>query len=186
MADQPPVALTQDKALVAVAGLILSGIMAYSYYQYAPQRRGPSWNGGAITATYLGAQLREIDPSNATLSLSYELQNNTDSDHSIEDAPGFVVMSRLKADGSLSSQEEVRLGHSTFLPARQRAQVTLELRRQFDWPAAGDPGLLDKLKSFVNDGLASAEEFVLFDQSDHFQVDFPRGWQELKLAGTSN
>lgn len=186
MADRLRVAWTPDKVLVAVAGLILSGIMAYSYYQYAPQRRGPSWNGGAITATYLGAQLREIDPSNAALSLSYELQNNTDSDHRLEDAPEFVVMSRSKADGSLSSQEEVRLGHSTFLPARQRAQVTLELRRQFNWPAVGDPGLRDKLKSFVNDGLASADEFVLFDRNDRFQVEFPRGWQELKRAGTSN
>jgi hypothetical protein len=186
MADQLRVASTTEKVLVAVAGLILSGIMAYSYYQYAPRRRGPSWNGGAITATYLGAQLREIDPSNAALSLSYELQNNTDSDHRLEDAPEFVVMSRLKTDGSLSSQEEVRLGHSTFLPARQRAQVTLELRRQFDWPAVGDPGLPDKLKSFVNNGLASADEFVLFDQNDRFQVEFPRGWQELKVAGRSN
>ena len=172
----------QGRALIAIGGLVVIAIMAYSYYRYGRPAPSPSWNGSAMTATYLGAQLREIDPANVDLALSYELQNNTDTDYRLADAPGYIFMSRLAADGSLSSQEEVRLGYSTFLPARQRSRVTLELRRRFDWPPANDPALQDKLKSFVNDRLSGVDEFVLFDQAERWQIEFPRGWQEFKLA----
>jgi hypothetical protein len=140
------------------------------------------WNSNAITASYVGAQLRELDSGNAALYLAYEVQNHTDSDYRLADGPEALVMSRLRADGSLSSQEQVRLSYPTFLPARQRARVALEIPSPFGWPADGDPAFQDKLRDFVNQKLMEAQTFVLFDQTDRFEIEFPSGWQELKMA----
>jgi hypothetical protein len=173
------------KALIAVATIVLSGIAGRSYYRYADPRSQP-WNSGAITATYLGTQLREIDAANASLQLSYKLQNNTDADYRLSDGPGLVVMSRMANDGSLNSQDDVRLAYPTFLPARQRARITLNLRHRFEWPANSDPALQDKLKRFINQLLLGVDGFVLFDQGDRCQIELPRGWQPLALASATN
>ena len=140
------------------------------------------WNSSAITASYVGAQLRQLDSGNAALYLGYEVQNHTDSDYRLADGPQALVMTRLRADSSLSSQQQVRLSYPTFLPARQRARVALEILSPFSWPAENDAVFQDKLKDFVNQRLNDAQSFVLFDQADRFQIEFPSGWQELKLA----
>ena len=94
-------------------------------------------------------------------------------------------MSRLRADGSLSSQQQVRLSYPTFLPARQRARVALEIPAPLGWPADNDPAYQDKLREFVNQKLLEVQAFVLFDQADRFDIEFPSGWQELKMASAS-
>jgi len=170
---------------IVVAAILLGGIGGTLYHQYAVRRPQP-WNAGAITATYVGTQLLEIDPSNARLQLSYELQNNTDTDYRLADGPGVVVMSRMVNDGGLSSQDDVRLAFPTFLPARQRVRATLNLPRQFKWPAKGDAALQNKLKDFINQRLSGIDGFVLFDQGDRCQIEFPRGWQPLELASAAD
>jgi hypothetical protein len=91
-------------------------------------------------------------------------------------------MSRLRTDGSLSSQEQVRLSYATFLPARQRARIALEIPSPFNWPADNDPAFQDRLRDLVNQKLTEVQAFVLFDQADRFEIEFPSGWQELKIA----
>jgi len=126
-----------------------------------------------------------LDSDNAALYLAFEVQNHTDSDYQLADGPGALVMSRLRADGSLSSQQQVRLSYPTFLPARQRARVALEIPAPFGWPEDGDPSFQDKLRDFVNQKLADVQAFVLFDQADRFDIEFPNGWQELRMASAS-
>jgi hypothetical protein len=177
--------MSAKPTLIAVAAIVLGGIVGISYHQYVVRRSQP-WNAGAITATYLDAQLLEIDPSDASLQLSYELQNNTDTDYRLTDGPSVVVMSRMVNDGGLSSQDDVRLAFPTFLPARQRVRATLNVRRQFEWPARGDAALQNKLKDFINQRLSGIEGFVLFDQGDRCEIEFPRGWQPLQVASAAN
>ena len=165
-----------------LVALVLTAVIFYA----RPSSRTPKpWNASAITASYVGAQLRELDSDNAALYLAYEVQNHTDSDYQLADGPGALVMSRLRADGSLSSQEKVRLSYPTFLPARQRARVALEIPSSFGWPADNDPAFQDKLRDFVNQKLMEVQAFVLFDQADRFDIEFPSGWQELKMASAS-
>lgn len=168
-------------------GFLLAVALAAVIFPYIHPggRASRPWNSGAITASYVGVQLRELDSGNAALYLAYEVQNRTDSDYRLADGPNALVMTRLRADGSLSSQQQVRLSYPTFLPARQRARVALEIPSPFGWPADGDPAFRDKLKDFVNQKLADVEAFVLFDQPDRFEIEFPSGWQELKMASTS-
>jgi hypothetical protein len=162
--------------------LVVTAVILYVH----PGGRSPKpWNPSAITASYVGAQLRQLDSDNAALYLAYEVQNHTDSDYQLADGPGALVMSRLRADGSLSSQQQVRLSYPTFLPARQRARVALEIPAPFGWPEDGDPSFQDKLRDFVNQKLADVQAFVLFDQADRFDTEFPNGWQELRMASAS-
>jgi hypothetical protein len=146
------------------------------------QRRAAPWNSDAISATYMGAQLRETSADSAALFLAYDLQNNTNQDYRLADGPGYIVMSRVKPDGSLSSQEPVQVSYATFLPAHQRARLALEIQRPFHWPADNDPLLSKELTDFVTQKLSDVDGFVLFDQADRCEIDLPGNWQSLASA----
>jgi len=74
------------------------------------------------------------------------------------------------------------LALDTCEPARQRARIALEIPSSFSWPADNDPAFQDRLRDLVNQKLAEVQAFVLFDQADRFEIEFPSGWQELKIA----
>lgn len=173
--------MRQNKLLLLgfVVALALAALILYVPRDGKPLK---PWNSSAITATYVGTQLRQLDSSNAALYLAYEVQNHTDFDYRLADGPEEVVMTQLGADGSLSSQERIGLSYPTFLPAHQRARVALQIQSPFLWPAENDPTYQDKFRDFVNQRLLDVHAFVLFDQLDRFEIEFPSGWQELKLA----
>jgi hypothetical protein len=168
-------------AVSLVAALAIGAGASYLWLA-SSAKRSTNWNSGAIQAKYVGAQLKETDTEHASLVLTYEIKNTTSLDSRLVDGPNFVVMSRLKADHSLSSQDDIRLSYPTFLPAGQSARVALEVRHPFSWPAENDPAFQNKLKELINQRLGEVEAFVLFDQADHYQIEFPSGWQELRLA----
>jgi hypothetical protein len=168
-------------AVSFVAALAIGAGASYIWLT-STAKQPTNWNSGAIQAKYIGAQLKETDAEHASLVLTYEIRNTTGLDSRLADGPNFVVMSRLRADHSLSSQDDIRLSYPTFLPAGQSARVALEVRHPFSWPAENDPTFQNKLKELVNQRLGEVEAFVLFDQADHYQIEFPSGWQELPLA----
>jgi hypothetical protein len=180
------------KALVigasAGAGLFLVLLLILGWASHSsPVKLPGSWNQNAIKATYVGVQLRQIDKALAGLFVSYDLENNTDRDYRLSDAPGIVIMSRLKSDHSLSQEELIRLSYPAFLPANQRVRVAIEISYPFVWPAPGDPALENKLKDFVKQRLAKVEEFVLFDEVNRCQVELPSAWQGLEWdSGVKN
>ena len=183
----------RKKALVigvsAGAGLflVLLLILGGAAFKSSPVKPPGSWNQNAIKATYVGSQLRQMDKTLAGLFLSYDLDNNTDRDYRLADAPGVVIMSRLKSDHSLSQEELIRLSYPAFLPANQRVRIAIVISYPFVWPAPGDPAFENKLKGFVKQRLAKVEEFVLFDEVNRCQVELPSAWQELERdAGVKN
>jgi len=139
-----------------------------------------SWNREVIKATYVASQLKETDKTHSTLTLSYDLENNTNSDFRLDAGPGVVILSRLEADGSLSQQEPVRLSYPVFLPAKQHARLAIEITQPFAWPPEDNPAYIEKLREFVKQRLANVQEFVLFDQSSRSEVKLPRVWQQLQ------
>jgi hypothetical protein len=164
------------------AGLLtLMGALWWSDNHSLAEANKP-WNDRAVSAKYVGSQLKEVDKTHSSLTLSYDLQNNTDLDYRLAEGPGVVVMTRLKSDGSLSQQESIHLRYPVFLPARQSARLAIEITRPFAWPDKDDPEMVDKLRDFVKERLASAEGFVLFDESSHCQVELPGAWEELQTA----
>jgi len=121
-----------NKLLFLSTGFFL---LAFSGTWYIPGRHIVAWNEKAITATYVGAQFREISPESGTLFLAYSLQNHTNLDYRLANEPSVVLMSRLKPSGALSSQQEIRLSYPTFLPARQKARIALEITYLLVGPA---------------------------------------------------
>lgn len=171
----------------AGAGFALIFALIFLGSNRAPVLANPpkTWDANALKATYVGAQLREIDRASAGLLLYYNLENGTGSDYRLGDGTGLVIMSKLRSDGSLSAEERVRLSYSTFLPARQRTRIALEIVHPFDWPSDNDPARQEKLRDFVNQRLAGVDEFVLFDETNRCQIEFPKGWQDLPLVSAA-
>jgi len=151
-----------------------------SLFKLLHREESPTWNQGTISAGYIASQLKEMDKTHSSLIISYDLDNNTDSDYRLVDGPGVVILSRLKSDGSYSQEEPIRLAYPVFLPARQHARLAIEITQPFAWPAEGDSGYLDKIRNFVKQRLENVGEFVLFDETNHWQLELPSGWEQLQ------
>lgn len=170
--------------VIGSAGVVLLGISLVrnngSIFRRSVREEPAAWNQGIISAGYIGSQLREIDKTRASLVISYDLENNTDSDYRLADGPSLVILSRLKSDGSYSQDQPIRLSYPVFLPARQHARLAVEITQPFNWPSDADSGSIEKLRNFVRQRLQNVEEFVLFDEANHWQLELPSGWDELE------
>src|ERR1700679_4054721 len=93
------------------------------------------WNSSAIQSSFAGVQVKEVDATHAKLIFSYDLDNKTDTDYKVASGPTTVVMTGLKSNGSVGSEEPVALDASVFLPARNRTRIAVEITRNFNWPA---------------------------------------------------
>ena len=176
--------------VIGSAGAALLGISLATGNWLIPKRQPreqpPAWNQGTINAGYIGSQLRETDKTRATLVISYDLENNTDSDYRLTDGPGVVILSRLKSDGSYSQEQTIRLGYPVFLPARQHARLAIQITQSFNWPAEEDSAYLEKMRDFVKQRLENVGEFVLFDETNHWQLELPSGWEQLQDASQAS
>ena len=137
-----------------------------------------SWDSRAILARFAGVKVREVDASNADLIFSFDLDNTTDSDYKLTKGPNAVIMSHLKSDGSFSSEQQINLNSSIFIPARNRTRIALDITRPFDWPSQPDAASDAKFRQLVAGQVADLEGFVLFDQTARYQINLPGGWSE--------
>ena len=158
-------------------GLLASSTSLFSRFSRESQA---NWNQATISAGYIGSQLKEIDKTHSSLIISYELENNTDTDYHLADGPGVIILSKMKSDGSYSQEQPVRLAYPVFLPARQHARLAIEMTQPFNWPGEEEAGYLDKMRNFVKERLENVGEFVLFDQNNHWQLELPSGWEQLQ------
>jgi hypothetical protein len=166
--------------LAIVGTFLLAFLFLGDLSRKTPQAKpGDPENSSAITATYAGTRLKQIDRTHATLSFAYDLANNTATDYQLADSPEILVMARLKADGALSQTEALNLSYSVIVPANQTVRVEVQEQYTFAWPPASDPGLDDKLKNFVRERLQNIAGLVLFDEMDHWQVELPSGWAAI-------
>lgn len=177
--------------VVGSAGVALLGITLVTgngtILKRSPRQEPAVWNQGTINAGYIGSQLREIDKTRASLIISYDLENNTDSDYRLADGPNVVILTRLKSDGSYSQDQPIRLSYPVFLPARQHARLAVEITQPFNWPSDTDSGSIEKLRDFVKQRLENVGEFVLFDEASHRQLELPSGWDQLEeVSGESD
>lgn len=150
----------------------------------------PAWNPASLRGTFAGLEVHEVDPSHAQLIFYYDVDNSTDSDYHLAKGPGTVVMTRLKSNGSLSSDAAIELDHSVFVPARNRTRVSLQSTQSFSWPSGMQTGQMgtvdqDKFRALVAEQVGNFSGFVLFDQATHIQIELPGGWQQLQTPVAS-
>jgi len=166
---------------LAGAGLVLLAIFMTGAIAFKGHSESSKpWNGEAIKATYVASQLKETDKAHSTLTLCYDLVNNTDSDYRLDSGSDILILSKLKTDGSLSQQVPLRLSYPVFLPSKQQARLSIEMTQPFAWPVEEDPGYVEKLREFVKQRLANVGEFVLFDKASRTEIKLPGAWQELQ------
>jgi hypothetical protein len=176
----------------AVLGLVIwFGLPRFTRQETAARKVQLSpWNSSAIQSTFAGAQVQEADAAHATVVFFFDLDNNTDTDYRFAKGAGTVVMTRLKSNGSLSSEQPLELNNSVFLPARNRTRIAVQVTRSFNWPSGlpgGQIGPVNQLKfrQLVADEVANLSGFVMFDTATHFQIELPGGWQELQTSASA-
>lgn len=145
----------------------------------APAKPSTLWNSRAIESTFAGVRVREIDPANSAVMFLYDIDNRTDTDFQLTKGP-TLVMTRLKSSGSLSSEKEVALNSSAFVPAKNRTRIALEMTRPFGWPSHMDAASQDRIRQLVAGEVADIKGFVLFDETARYQIDLPGGWAEIQ------
>ena len=139
------------------------------------------WNSNAITSAFAGVQVREIGAANSAVAFLYDLSNNSDNDYQLKKGPGVFVMGRLKSSGSLSSEIQIGLSASAFVPARKTTRVALEIAHPFAWPSQMDPAAETRFRQLVASDMADLNGFVLFDQANRYQIDL-RLWPQTEQA----
>jgi len=174
------------KQQVLFTAFIAVGFAVLGWSIFMPKGRATRpWNSTAVMATYEGAEMKEVDAANARIFLIYELANTAGSDCRLASS-GSVIMTRGRNDGGLAAQPNAHLSADAVVPAGQRARVQIEIDAPFAWPAVSDPAVVqDQLKRFVNQTLSGVQEFDLFDQADRFQIQFPKGWQDLIVSAAT-
>lgn len=144
--------------------------------------RSDAWNSQAIESTLAAVRVREVDPAHAAVVFSFDLENKTDSDYRLSAGPNIVIMSRLRGNGSLSSDQQVSLDSAAFVPARDRTRISLEVNHPFNWPAQRDAAADHEVRQFVSDEVAGLRGFVLFDQATRYQIELTTVSPELQQS----
>jgi hypothetical protein len=158
--------------------------------QESATKQPTEWNSNAIRGTFAGVQVKEIDPTNAQLIFSYDLENATDSEYRLSTGPEMALMEQLKSDGSLRSQDSIRIDNPVFLPAKSHGRVNLQVARPFNWPsqiATGQVGPFtqEKFRSFVGKEVTNVQEFILFDETSRYKIELPGGWRDSSAPSTA-
>jgi hypothetical protein len=142
------------------------------------EQAAASWNSHAINGSPVGIRVQEIDSTHAAVMFLYDLDNQTDIDYRLAKGPGIVILSRLKAGGTLSGDEQIALDSAAFVPARNSTRIALEVTHLFNWPGQKTAYAERAFDQLVTGDVAGVAGFVLFDQANRYEIDFPAAWPE--------
>jgi hypothetical protein len=172
--------------LVACAVLLVLMLAAgKSTRSSPPAKQAPPWNSQAIESIPAGIRVQEIDPTHATVVFLYDLDNKTDTDYHLAKGPNVVVMSRLKSGGTLSADEPITLDSAAFVPARNRTRIALEVSHPFNWPGQKTTYAERQFDQLVTGDVSAATGFVLFDQTNRYEIDFPAAWPAIHASSST-
>jgi hypothetical protein len=164
--------------------VILVLVLGKSQRSETVGKGGTPWNTEAVESSYAGVRVREIDPSNVAVVFLYDLNNQSGTDYQLAKGPGVVVMSRLKSSGTFSSEKRVTLGSSTFVPAKNRTRIAVEIAEPFSWPVRLDAYSENRFRQLVAQEVADLDGFVIFDESHRYQIGLPGSWPEIAKVAT--
>jgi hypothetical protein len=167
------IGLSAGTALAVLSGLIFLGFAWYS-------SRPAPWNNRALTVIWSGGEVWEHerardhgpweDYAKHLFVLYFALQNNTARDITIP-ADATIMKHLLLGGGTLAGGTGAKLATSYFIPAHQRAKVSIELDseicREADVTQTGFIRCLD-------DAFADSDGLVLFDSGNRIEVTLPK------------
>jgi len=160
--------------------LIVGGVICYNS---RPKPVKP-WDTSALKATY---DYVDTEGENKTLVFHYIIENATRVDYKLESADNVVLASRIQHSNSLSVERDenvLKIEWPVFIPAGQR--VTLALHVGYPYPGKVESFAemtSNELENYrkavahhVSEKLPNLNGFVLFDQTNRYQVNLPKGW----------
>jgi hypothetical protein len=169
---------------ICISAVIIGLAIAFALGKFprleSSARSGAPWDSNAVSSTFAGFQVREVNPANATLILFYDVQNNTDHDYQLASGADAVIMGRLKSDNSLIAEDQIKLSNPAFVPARNRTRISLGVTRPFQWPAQMDSPAQSTVRGFVTHEVGNLDGLVLFDSANRYQIELPGPWQQLR------
>jgi hypothetical protein len=170
----------------AVAATAIVGALFF-WYTTRPVKLKP-WNRGAITADYYRVTTSEQPDSK--LEFEYVLENKTDMDYELQKYSAPRAAARLEDTNSLTGfadENGIVLKLPVFVPAHQKTRISITT------PSYGFSALTqltssstldERLKyyaevaAYVTKRMSNLNGFVLFDESNRYQVDLPSGWKK--------
>ncbi len=175
-----------ETGLSACAFLLLLTLVAERSARHAKSaEQTPPWKSQAIAGTPAGIRVQEIDPTHAAVIFLYDLDNKTDTDYHLAKGPNIVVMSRLKPGGTLSADEPITLDSAAFVPARNRTRIALKVSHLFNWPGQSGAYAERQFNQLVTGDINGVAGFVLFDQTNRYEIDFPAAWPEIHASSSA-
>jgi len=170
--------------LASAIALLLTVILAGSRVARSnpPSNQPAAWNAKAIRSSLAGIRVQEIDATHAAVVFLYDLDNTTDTDYRLIKGPNIVIMSRLKSSGTLSGDEPIALNSTTFVPAQNRTRIELQVSHLFSWPGQKTAYAERTFNQLVTGDIADVAGFVMFDQTNRYEIDFPASWPQAQAA----
>jgi hypothetical protein len=160
--------------------LIIAGFM---WYQSRPKLPKP-WNPNAMIATY---DYIDVEGQDNNFVFYYTLENRTDIDYKISESSDVIVMGKLEKQKSLtgdSKGEDLKPDHPILIPAKERIRFGIHLGYPYKKKMKEGSTKEEKkqyreeLRKYVSEELPNLDGFVLFDERNRYQIDFPGGWKK--------
>jgi hypothetical protein len=152
------------------AVIILGGVVWWSSRPAKPK----PWDTKAITANFITA--KSYGGTDPYFDFEYGMKNNTDSDYRLPEK--ITVMSKSGTD-TLSEVVATWTPVNVFIPAHQTVdyKLTVSYKSLFD-NRTPDPDMKKEL-DFLNQQMAGAKGYVMFDETNRYEIDLPSGFTNL-------
>jgi hypothetical protein len=116
----------------------------------------------------------------------YVLENTTNADYRVQEPSGTSILGRLKTENSLTPPivKLVEIDYPIFIPAKQRGRYSISLQ-PYKYPGGklkDDASKEERdvyrkaISAYVNEKLNNLDGFVLFDETNRYEINFPKGW----------
>lgn len=171
--------------IAACAFLLLLALVIGHHFGPETSTSQSNWDSQAIHSSLAGVEVQEVDPAHAAVVFLYDVDNRSNSDYRLANGGSFVIMNRLKSDGSLASNGQASLQSDEFVPAGNRARVALQIVHPFNWPTQQNAAAERSLRGLVASQVAGLQDFVLFDQTARYEIELPAQISGLEPADQS-
>src|SRR4051812_8575109 len=95
-------------------------------------------------------------------------------------------MRRLKSNGSLVPEANMRISSDARLPAGNSVRIGLAITSPLSWPIRMDGAAANRFRQLVVQQAEDLDGFVLLDQQARYRIEFPGTWQMPKQAPESD
>jgi hypothetical protein len=163
----------------AVLCLLAIGLVWYSHRPKPPR----PWNKAAFKSQFYRVY---TSPETKHFVFDYVIENTTNSDYRLGSSSEFNMT--VISDGHLAMCEEcvtlptlpifIPAGRKMLVPIQLNSTVPSDLEIQLHGVTDEDGGKI--VKKYVAMHYTQLEGFILYDEKNRFEIDFPKGWAEGK------